>query len=173
MQVWVRARARAPMVGGVFVARIAPSSSPSHRRTGLGPGALRAAGTGPTAARTATATATAAPRRSPPSGLVRHEDMAEEELAAEAALAGGHGGRRAHRVVLVPERGREVDVEPVAAGVDGLLEPAVGDGGGGDGQEVVLGVLDDGAPRLGDGAHPPGGPDLAGLPVDRVRVDPG
>src|SRR5581483_1941110 len=137
MQVLVTASARAPMVGGVFVTRIASSSASFHRRTGLGPGSPRAAGTAASPPSNETARATAAPR-STVRALVGHEDMAHEELATEAALAGGHGGRGAHGVVLVPERRREVDVEAVAAGVDGLGEPAVGDGGGGDGQEVVL-----------------------------------
>src|SRR5439155_4265857 len=170
MQVWATASARAPIVVGVLVARIASSTTPSHRRTGLGPGSLRAAGAVATAVRRGTTRASASPRTG---RLVRHEDMAEDELAAEAALPGGDGGGRAHRVVLVPERCGEVDVEAVAAGVDGLLEPAVADGGGGDGQEVVLGVLDHGAADLGDRAHLAGGPDLAGLLVDRVVVDPG
>src|SRR5438067_9002458 len=165
MQVWATASARAPIVVGVFVARSASSTTPSHRRTGLGPGSLRAAGAGPTAARTVIASEMATVRPTDPD-LVGHEDMAEDQLAAEAALAGGHGGRGAHGVVLVPERGGEVDVEAVAAGVDGLLEPAVPDGGGGDGQEVVLGVLHDGTADRGERAHLAGGPDLACLLVD-------
>src|SRR5207249_1908850 len=150
---------------GVLVVRIASSPTPSHRRTGLGPGSLRAVGAGPTAARTTIASEMATARPTDPD-LVRHEDMAEEQLAAEAALAGGHGRRGAHGVVLVPERGREVDVEAIAAGVDGLGEPAVADGGGGDGEEVVLGVLHHGAAGFGDRAHLAGGPDLARLLVD-------
>ena len=37
MQVWATASARAPMVGGVRVVRMASSSAPFHRRTGLTP----------------------------------------------------------------------------------------------------------------------------------------
>src|SRR5947209_14305796 len=174
MQVWATARARAPMVGGVLVERMASSSMSLHLRTGLTPAAVGAgaprAGTAPSmAAQTTRMTAAVHPlRRS-----VRHEDMAEDQLATEAAFAGGHRRWRAHGVVLVPERRRKVDVEAVAAGVNRLLEPAVADGGGGDGQEVVLGVLHHGTADLGDRPHPAGGPDLAGVLVDDVAVDPG
>jgi hypothetical protein len=54
MQVWVTAIARAPTVGGVRVARIASSSSPFQRRTGLGPG-IAAASAGTASAGTAAA----------------------------------------------------------------------------------------------------------------------
>src|SRR5579884_489916 len=46
MQVWVTASARAPIVGGVAVDRMAPRTAPFHRRTGLTPGTGVAGGAG-------------------------------------------------------------------------------------------------------------------------------
>src|SRR5436305_9945312 len=126
MQVLAMARARAATVTGVLVDRTVSSSTPFHRRTGSGPTTALRAGAEPSETARHDTTSVSVRRRETRLALVRHEDMAHEELAAEAALSGGDGRRSAHGVVLVPERRREMDVEAVTAGVHGLLEAAVG-----------------------------------------------
>src|SRR5438445_6877259 len=106
------ASARAPMVGGVLVERMASSSAPFQRRTGLGEAAAADALVAAAGRRGRVQTVRTRPRTARRLVLtprsMGHEDVAEEELAAEAALSGRHHGRGAHRVVLIPERRREV-----------------------------------------------------------------
>src|SRR5438445_12223648 len=99
MQVWTTARARAAMVGPGPVSLMASTTARSHRKAGLGLRLSAGADTVGSRAATRAAIPTASGRR--PLMSVAHEDVAQQELAAEAAGPGDHAGGRAPGDVAV------------------------------------------------------------------------